>query len=159
MEEWTQEKIDELLKEMARKAMTDPEFRKEALEDATAALEKLAGRPLPEGASLKCIEKDPNYQSTLVLPDLIDGEKLDDEALAQVAGGLSVIAILSVCAAAVGLGPDILACFADANAASTCGAKMCGAKVCGSHACAAERDIHNFCATYSCAAYSKVVKD
>ncbi len=117
MAEWTEKEIEELLAEMTKKAMTDAEFRKEVLEDATAALEKLAGRPLPRGASLKCIERDPNYQRTFVLPDMIDEERLDDESLANVAGGISVAAIVSVCAAAAGVGPDFFMCVAKACAA------------------------------------------
>ncbi len=114
MAEWTKQEIEKLLAEMTKKAMTDPEFRREVLEDANAALEKLAGRPLPNGVSLKCIEKDPNYQSTFVLPDLLDEEKLDDESLADVAGGISVAAVVSICAAALGLGPEGIHCLAKA---------------------------------------------
>ena len=105
MANWTQQEIEELMAKMTKKAMTDAEFRKEVLADATKALEKLAGRPLPEGSSLKCVERDPNYQTTLVLPDLVDEEKIDDEALSGVAGGINVALIVSVCASAVGIGP------------------------------------------------------
>ena len=87
MANWTQQELDELMAKMTKKAMTDAEFRKEVLADATKALEKLAGKALPEGASIKCVEKDPNYQNTLVLPDFIDEEKLDDESMKKVAGG------------------------------------------------------------------------
>ncbi len=117
MAEWTQKEIEELLAEMTRKAMTDREFRQAVLEDANAALEKLAGRSLPEGINLKCIERDPNYQSTFVLPDLVDEEKMDDESLTQVAGGVSVFSIVSVCGTAFGVGPDILGCGSKACAA------------------------------------------
>ena len=106
MAEWTQRELEELLGKMTQKSMTDAEFRKEVLEDATKALEKLAGRPLPDGSSLKCVERDPNYQTTLVLPDLVDEEKIDDEALSGVAGGINVALIVSVCASAVGIGPE-----------------------------------------------------
>ena len=104
MANWTQQEMEELMAKMTKKAMTDAAFRKEVLADANKALEKLAGKPLPEGASLKCIERDPNYQTTLVLPDLIDEERLDDESLQKVAGGISVALIVSVCAGAVGVG-------------------------------------------------------
>ncbi len=110
MAEWTRKEIEELLAEMTRKAMTDREFRQKVLEDAAAALENLAGRPLPEGVNLKCIERDPNYQLTFVLPDLVDEEKIDDERLAQVAGGVSVLTIVSICGTAFGVGPDYVAC-------------------------------------------------
>ena len=130
MANWTQQEMEELIAKMTKKAMTDAEFRKEVLADANKALEKLAGRPLPEGASLKCIEKDPNYQTTFVLPDLIDEERLEDVGLQQVAGGVSFALILSYCAAAVGGGPDIGACGAKACAADFCMAEAGGAVAC-----------------------------
>ncbi len=108
MAEWTEKELEELFGKMTQKSMTDAEFRKEVLEDATKALEKLAGKPLPEGASLKCIEKDPNYQTTLVLPDFIDEEKIDDGSLAEVAGGVNVALIVTICIAAGGVRPDRL---------------------------------------------------
>ncbi len=139
MAEWTQQEIEELMAKMTKKAMTDPEFRREVLADANAALEKLAGRALPNGVSLKCIEKDPNYQSTFVLPDLLDEEKLDDESLADVAGGISVAAIVSVCAAAVAEGPDLFLCAADACAmAIDKGRANCAAHVCGVLGCSGQ---------------------
>ena len=87
MAEWKQQEMEELIAKMTKKAMTDAAFRKEVLEDATSALEKLAGKPLPEGMTLKCVERDPNFQNTLVLPDFVDEEKLDEGALSNVAGG------------------------------------------------------------------------
>ncbi len=155
MAEWTQKEIEELMAEMTRKAMTDPEFRQEVLEDATVALEKLAGRPLPMGVSFKCIERDPNYQSTFVLPDLLDEEKLDDQSLTQVAGGVSVALIASVCIAAAGVGPD----------AAYCGYKACAADLsiqgCGNRACAGEACIKDEiyvsenCAGHACFDFQK----
>ncbi len=136
MANWTEKELEELMAKMTKKAMTDAEFRKEVLADANKALEKLAGKPLPEGASLKCVERDPNYQSTLVLPDLIDEEKLNDESLQQVAGGISVAAIVSICLAAAGIGPDAGFCVRKACAADACldqGGGESGA--CGAQAC------------------------
>ena len=51
MATWTQQEMEELIAKMTKKAMTDAEFRKEVLADATKALEKLAGKPLPEPPS------------------------------------------------------------------------------------------------------------
>ena len=90
MANWTQQEMEELMAKMTKKAMTDAEFRKEVLADANKALEKLAGKALPEGLSIKCIERDPNFQNTLVLPDFVDEEKLDDVALTNVAGGIKI---------------------------------------------------------------------
>jgi hypothetical protein len=147
MANWTQQELEELMAKMTKKAMTDAEFRKEVLADATAALEKLAGKPLPDGVSLKCIERDPNYQSTFVLPDLVDEEKIDDDSLQQVAGGISVALIVSVCGAAAGVGPEAGVC-----AAKACPADGCIAEACAAHACAMKRlytDSHS-CAAEAC---------
>ena len=66
---------------------------------------------------IKFIEKDPSYNATFVLPDLMSDE-INEEDLDKVAGGVSGLLIASVaaifCAAAVG----IEACVVDA-----CGAK------------------------------------
>ncbi len=87
MANWTQQEMEELIAKMTKKAMTDAEFRKEVLADANKALEKLAGKALPDGMTIKCVERDPNFQNTLVLPDFADEEKLDEDALSNVAGG------------------------------------------------------------------------
>mgnify|MGYP000007559908 CR=1 FL=1 len=157
MAEWTQKEMEELLAKMNKKAMTDTEFRKEVLTDATKALEKLAGKPLPEGASLKCIERDPNYQATFVLPDLIDEDKLDDEALSQVAGGISVALIASVCAVAGGIGPDVVVCGGRACVGDLCVAQVCGgdAKVwdgCAVDVCGADAETESNCSIDACGA-------
>ncbi len=62
-----------------------------------------------------------------MLPDLFDEEKLDDESLAKVAGGISIAMIISVCAAAVGVGPDAAICNMDLNTKEdgSCSAKIC----------------------------------
>ena len=146
MANWTQQEIEELMAKMTKKAMTDAEFRKEVLEDATAALEKLAGKPLPEGASIKCVERDPNYQTTLVLPDLIYEEKLDEDSLQNVAGGISVALIVSICAAAASAGPD----------SGLCGAKFCSSDTCGAAAAgyqASGKD--SSCYRFVCGAHEK----
>ena len=135
MANWTQQEMEELIAKMTKKAMTDAEFRKEVLADANKALEKLAGKPLPEGASIKCVEKDPNYQNTLVLPDFIDEEKLDDVSLQNVAGGVSIALIISVCGAAAGIGPDVGKCGAKVGGIEHCFNQECGADVCGTHSC------------------------
>ncbi len=158
MAEWTQQEIEKLMAEMTKKSMTDPEFRREVLEDANAALEKLAGRALPDGVSLKCIEKDPNYQNTFVLPDLLDEEKLDDESLSQVAGGIGVIGTVSVCGMAIGVGPDALACGVEHCAADACVAKAVFDGSCHWEACAAEAkrvDEKDDCYARACALLAK----
>lgn len=126
---WTQNEMELLYKEMQKKAMLDEKFRKELLNDPNETLEKLAGRKLPEGSNIKVIENDPAYTATFVLPDLISEELTPDE-MDGAAGGISVLLIVSACAAAVGAG----ACAGDACGAqgcfvdSACAGKACGAQ-------------------------------
>ena len=129
--EWTQQKLEELYVSVQKKAMTDEAFRKELLADPTKAIEALTGEKLPDGFKLKVIENDPAYTATMVLPDMI-GRELTDEESETAAGGLSMLLIVSACAAAVGVGPDVGAC-----AAKGCVAEF----VCGGEACAAAGSI------------------
>ena len=166
MTNWTQQELEELMAKMTKKAMTDAEFRKEVLADANKALEKLAGKPLPEGSSLKCIERDPNYSSTFVLPDLIDEERLDDEALTSVAGGISVAAIVSFCAIAGGVGPDAVMCGAKGCAADACVGFLAGRPddhKCVGQACAGKQDMKDSthhenspCTGHACYSYGSI---
>lgn len=87
---WTQEKINEIYMEVQKMAVTDEEFRKELLEDSSAAIEKVAGEKLPEGFKVKVIENDPSYAATFVLPPMVSDELSDDE-LDAVAGGFCLI--------------------------------------------------------------------
>lgn len=87
---WTQEKMNEIYMKVQQLAVTDEEFRNKLLEDTNAAIEKVAGEPVPENFKVKVIESDPQYAATFVLPPMISDE-LDDEALDSVAGGVCTI--------------------------------------------------------------------
>lgn len=124
---WSQNEMELLYKEMQKKAMTDEKFRKELLKDPNGALEKLAGKKLPEGCNIKVIENDPAYTATFVLPDLISEELTPDE-MDGAAGGISVLLIVSACGAAVAAGP----CAGDACGAQGCiSDSVCAGKACG----------------------------
>ena len=112
--EWNREEMEKLYLKMQKKAMEDEGFRKELLEDANKALEKLAGRPLPEGMRLNVIENDPSYTATMVLADMAD-EEIQLEDMKKVAGGISYALIITVCAAA-------------ASPTGVCAADVCGIK-------------------------------
>ena len=87
---WTQEQINEIYLKVQQLATTDEEFRAELLKDSSAAIEKVAGQPLPDDFKVKVIENDPQYAATFVLPPMLS-EELDDGELDQVAGGLCLI--------------------------------------------------------------------
>lgn len=153
---WTQGELEKLYQDVNAKAVADAEFRQEMLKDAKAAIEKFAGRPLPEGFSLKIIEKDSSYASTYVVPNFAQGEidlneldmkELGDEQLASVPSGLSIALIVSICGAAASVG----GCGADACGANVCGGNACAANACGADACAGNACGGNADAAGTCA--------
>ncbi len=100
---WTNEEIEKVYIEVRKKAMLNKTFRDLLLKDPNKAIEEIAEKPIPDSFKIKIIENDPNYHMTFVLPDLISEELTND--LDQVAGGFSVVLIVSVCGAAVEGGP------------------------------------------------------
>ena len=72
------------------KALEDDEFRKSLLDEPRAALEKIGGKPLPEGFNVRVMEEEANTL-TIVLPQKPaaagEEEELSDEALEKVSGG------------------------------------------------------------------------
>lgn len=156
--EWTQKELEELYQRVNKLGASDADFRKELMADPHAAIEKIAGRELPEGFRLKFIENDPSYNATYLVPDFTPDE-LNLKALQTDAGetgeensedtvhpkvGVSFVLIVSACAAAVstvGCGGDACAaagCVGDACAAQACAAAGCGGNAgCAGNACAA----------------------
>jgi hypothetical protein len=107
----SEEKMNEIYAQVMQKAATDEDFRQDLMKDVNKTIEKLIGEKLPEGINLKVIESDPNYNATFVLPNLSTGE-MDFDALDDVAGGVSGLIIISVCAVAIGDGGGTI-CGAD----------------------------------------------
>lgn len=103
MRQWTQKEMDALYEEIQKKAMTDREFREKLLKDTNAAVEEMIGEPLPEGAKLKAVERDPAYTQEFVIPDFV-GDELSQEELDKIADGdaqdmvgISYVLIVSIC--------------------------------------------------------------
>ena len=87
---WNQQEMQEVYAKVQKLATTDEAFRKQLLEDAKAAIEKVSGKELPEGFTVKFIERDPAYSATFLLPDFIGEEvEIDDDDLENVAGGVT----------------------------------------------------------------------
>jgi hypothetical protein len=78
---------DSLVAVTAR-AATDPAFRKRLLQDPHGAIRELTGVPVPPTLRIKFMERDPKFDTVVVLPDLApeDGE-LSESDVASVAGG------------------------------------------------------------------------
>ncbi|MBR2259850.1 MAG: hypothetical protein IJ899_21445 [Blautia sp.] len=105
MEKWTKEELEELFQKANQKAKEDEEFRKEAKQDLKAALEKLAGRELPEGMQL----------------EMVASGELDDEAAEKAAGGQSDNCLIDLIFPKYEGCPEFCALW-------SCGGYMCAAK-------------------------------
>ncbi|HRE82671.1 MAG TPA: hypothetical protein PLN52_16625 [Opitutaceae bacterium] len=69
---WTNERWEEALRRIFRKAMLEPEFRKLALSDPKSAFEKANGQPAPDHFRLRFVES--LEEQVLVLPRSIVGQ-------------------------------------------------------------------------------------
>ncbi|MCL2392963.1 MAG: hypothetical protein FWC66_10245 [Oscillospiraceae bacterium] len=81
-----QKQVQTIYMKVMKLASVSEQFRKELLENANVAFEKVAGEPLPQGINFRVIECDPAYTATFVLPPLVPQEMTEDD-LEAVAGG------------------------------------------------------------------------
>ncbi len=125
---WTDDEVEKAFKEVRKKAVLDKSFREKVLADPNKAISEVTGKEIPDAVKIKVIEGDPKFHMTFVLPDMVS-EEFTDEALEGVVGGLSGLAIVSICAAAVGGGGE----------SGACGAEACMDESCVGHACGSNR--------------------
>ena len=80
---------EELLDAILERAATDLDFRTGLLESPKETVEEAFGVRVPEGYRIRFIERDPELDSLVVLPDFRDpgAEELSDDDLENVAGG------------------------------------------------------------------------
>ena len=83
---WTQEKIGEVYVKVRNLAVTDEEFREKLVADPAAAIQQVAGAPLPDDFKVKIVEEDPQYNATFLLPPMLDAD-LSAEEMEMIAGG------------------------------------------------------------------------
>ena len=93
---WTEEETQSAIHAALKRAATDAEFRQLALQDANAAVQKITGKPLPEGFRVRVLERA-GYDVTLVLPDPAEAGELADEELEHVAGGTGGVMTTVAC--------------------------------------------------------------
>jgi hypothetical protein len=110
LKEQQRQKIQEVVNTVISKCWEDDSFKQEVLTDSTAAITKLTGEPfiVPEGKKFVAVDQtDENtiYLNIPPMPDL-DSLELSDEALEQVAGGITptTIALFTYFAAAATVG-------------------------------------------------------
>ena len=79
-----------ILNEVTTRAAVDSAFRQRLMTNPNAALSEVAGRPVPSTFKVKFIEKSPELDALVVLPDLVDeNAELSAEELEAVAGGVA----------------------------------------------------------------------
>ena len=89
---WNQKKFNEVVAEIQKKSVTDPEFRARALADAGAAVTEVSGESLPPEAKLRFVNQ--LEEVVIVLPPVEGGSELTDQQLENVSGGVAFIGIL-----------------------------------------------------------------
>jgi hypothetical protein len=97
--------------DVIKKALADPAFKAELLNNSTSAVEKATGVKVPAGVSIKVVEDSASVVH-LVLPRTDPPGELKDAQLAKVAGGAGVFTQI-VCDACSD-GPKVNVCSATA---------------------------------------------
>jgi len=82
---WTEEKINQTITDVKKKASEDEDFRKLCLGNPNEAIKQISGMEVPEGVKIKMIENDPDVAHTIVLPP--EPGTIKDEELDKIAGG------------------------------------------------------------------------
>ncbi len=82
---WTEEKINQAITDIKKRASEDETFRKLCLGHPNEAIRKVSGIEVPSGAKINIIENDPGVDHTIILPPY--SHALKDEELVKIAGG------------------------------------------------------------------------
>jgi len=82
---WTEEKINQTIIDIKKRATEDESFRKLCLKHPNKAIKQITGMDVPEGVKINMIENDPDVAHTIVLPP--EPGTIKDEELDQIAGG------------------------------------------------------------------------
>ena len=82
--------LTDLIFQVARRSMTDEDFRKKAMEDPKGALEEVNGGPVKNGADISFVESTETSSFKVALPPSIGGEFSDADLEAVAGGGKSI---------------------------------------------------------------------
>ncbi len=81
----TEEKINQVITELKKKASEDEDFRKLCLDNPNEAIKQVFGIDIPEGIKINIIQDEPGVAHTIILPRKLG--VLNDEELDRLAGG------------------------------------------------------------------------
>ncbi len=82
---WTEEKINQTMIDVKKRASEDEAYRQLCLDNPHDAIKKISDMAVPEGVRIKIIENDPGIDHTIILPP--DASAVTGEGLDQIAGG------------------------------------------------------------------------
>ena len=84
---------ERLLAAILERSATDREFRQDLISRPDEAIRSAFGIRIPDGYRIKFVERDPAFDSMVVLPDLISSDaELSLDELEAVAGGTDPVA-------------------------------------------------------------------
>ena len=85
----TQQELDRAVRDVLKRSVSDPAFRRAALQNGNASLTSITGKSAPAGLIIRFADNaKPNFR-TIVLPDpIVDVEHLSEADLESVAGGV-----------------------------------------------------------------------
>lgn len=78
---------EQLLEAILSRSTIDLEFRQLLLDQPKPTIHREFGIQVPTDFTIKFIEKEPQVDSLVVLPDFVGDGELDDDDLEQVCGG------------------------------------------------------------------------
>ncbi len=82
---WTEEKINQTMIDIKKRASEDEDFRKLCLDNPNQAIKQVSDMVVPKGVMINIIENEPDVDHTIILPP--EPGDLKDEVLYQIAGG------------------------------------------------------------------------
>ena len=91
----TEPEIQSAVREVLKKSIADPEFRKLAVRDGRGAIGKVTSKTLPPDLDFRFLDNSGKVK-TVTLPDPVTGvDELSDAELEQVAGGCEIASCLN----------------------------------------------------------------
>jgi len=103
---WTQEKAQETLLQVQKKAESDAAFREKLKTNPNAAIEEIAGIQVPAGFKINIVDAN-DADLTIALPKT-KSDELSDADLESVAGGKSAGEVFGDVAAGLGAAAPLL---------------------------------------------------